>query len=329
MTTTADRAPDAAAFAAARERLERLVANIERCVFGKRRQVLLAVTGLLAEGHVLLEDAPGTGKTTLARSLAKSLDLEFRRVQFTSDLLPSDVLGVSVHETAGTPGATRGEFVFKPGPVFTNVLLADELNRTNPRTQSALLEAMNDRRVSVDGRTHDLPRPFLVIATQNPLEFEGTYPLPESQLDRFLVRIAMGHPSREDERRVLRSRGGGTDADSLAPVLARADLVALIELAKDVRIDAAIEDYVLSLLEATRRGGRFLAGLSTRAGVGLVRAARAKALIEGRSYVIPDDVKDLAVPVLSHRLVASPTSSDSGDASRVLTDILSRLAVPA
>jgi MoxR-like ATPase len=310
--------------AAARPRIARLVANVERAVFGKRRQVELAVVGLLAEGHVLLEDVPGTGKTTLARALARSLDLDFRRIQFTSDLLPSDVLGVSVNDPV------RAEFVFRPGPVFANVVLADELNRTIPRTQSALLECMNDRRVSVDGKTHALPRPFLVIATQNPLEFEGTYPLPESQLDRFLLRIEMGYPAREDERRVLRARAAGEDVDQLEPVLSHAELIAAIDAARAVRVDPAIEDYVLTLLDATRRGGRFLLGLSTRAGVGLVRAAQAQALLDGRDYCVPDDVKRLALPVLAHRIVAAPAQAgESAEAERLLAELLERTVVPA
>jgi MoxR-like ATPase len=309
---------------AARESLDRLVGNIELVVFGKRRQVLLAVVGLLAEGHVLLEDVPGTGKTTLARALARSLDLDFRRVQFTSDLMPSDVLGVSVLDAA------RGEFVFKPGPVFANVVLADELNRTTPRTQSALLECMSDRRVSVDGRTHDLPRPFLVLATQNPLEFEGTYPLPESQLDRFLLRIAMGYPAREDERRVLRARAAGEDVDMLAPVLRREELLGLIALVRAVRVDPSIEDYVLTIVESTRRGGKFALGLSTRASVGLVRAAQANALLCGRDYCIPDDVKRLAVPVLAHRVVPSAVvAEESVDGARLVAQLLEEVAVPA
>jgi MoxR-like ATPase len=307
----------------AREGLNRLVANVERVIFGKRRQVVLSLVGLLAEGHLLVEDVPGTGKTTLARALAKSVDLSFRRVQFTSDLLPSDVLGVSVHDAAS------GEFVFKPGPVFTHVVLADELNRTTPRTQSALLECMSDRRVSVDGRSYDLPRPFLVVATQNPLEFEGTYPLPESQLDRFLLRIVMGYPDREDERRVLRTRAAGEDVDALLPAMSREDLLAAIALVRGVRVDPKIEDYVLTLLDGTRGGGRFALGLSTRAGVGLVRAAQALAFIAGRDYVLPDDVKQLAVPALAHRIVPSAVASeDAADGRRLIAELVDDTAVP-
>lgn len=307
-----------------RNRLARLVANVEAAVFGKRHQVELVITGLLAEGHILLEDAPGTGKTTLARALAKSLDLGFRRVQFTSDLLPSDVVGISVLD------ASRGDLVFKPGPVFTHVLVADELNRTTPRTQSALLECMSDGRVSVDGTTYDLPRPFLVVATQNPLEFEGTYPLPESQLDRFLLRVEMGYPARDDERRVLRSRAAGRGVDDLRAVLSGAEVLAMIDAARTVRVDAAVEDYLLDVVSVTRGGGRFLLGASTRAAVGLLRAAQAHALIAGRDYCLPDDVKALAVPVLAHRVVPGPSAAGEGlDGTRLIAEVLQRVAVPA
>ena len=304
-------------------KLPRLVENVERVVYGKREPVTLAVVGLLAQGHVLLEDAPGTGKTTLARALARSVDLAFRRVQFTSDLLPSDVLGVAVHDAAS------GEFVFKPGPIFGHVILADELNRTTPRTQSALLEAMNEGRVSVEGRTRDLPRPFLVVATQNPLEFEGTYPLPEAQLDRFLLRIEMGYPARDDERRILLAQAAGDPLDELAPVLTRDELLAAIDAVRGVRVDPSLVDYVLDLLEATRSSSRFLLGLSSRAGIGLHRAAQALAALEGRDYCVPDDVKRLAVPVLAHRVVPRPAhGAEPADGRRLIADLVERTPVP-
>ncbi len=313
-------APDLSPIA---KRLPALVENVERVIYGKKSAVTLAVIGLLAEGHILLEDVPGTGKTTLARALARSVDLDFRRIQFTSDLLPADVLGVSVHDRAS------GEFVFKPGPIFGNVILADELNRTSPRTQSALLECMNDRRVSADGRTHDLPRPFLVIATQNPLEFEGTYPLPESQLDRFLLRIRMGYPERADERRVLLSQSQRHPLDDLEPIMSHAELTEAIAAVRDVRVDESIVDYILTLLHATRHPGKFLLGLSSRAGLALFRAAQALALLSGRSYVVPDDVKRLAVAVLAHRVVPRPgDGTDDEDPTRLLAAIVAGTPVP-
>jgi MoxR-like ATPase len=309
---------------AALTKLPLLVENIERVVHGKRGPVTLAIVGLLAEGHVLLEDAPGTGKTTLARALARSVDLAFRRVQFTSDLLPADVLGVAVHDR------DKGEFVFKPGPIFGNVVLADELNRTSPRTQSALLEAMNERRVSVEGRTRDLPRPFLVIATQNPLEFEGTYPLPESQLDRFLLRIEMGYPDREAERRILLAQAHGDPLAELQPVMTRDELRAAIEAVKAVRVDPSLTDYVLDLVEATRTSSRFLLGLSPRAGIGLYRAAQALAAMENRDYCIPDDVKRLAVPSFGHRVVPRPVhGAESADGRRLIAELVEKVPVPS
>ena len=301
-----------------------LVANVERAVLGKREAVTLAIVALLAEGHALIEDVPGTGKTTLARALARSLDLTFRRIQFTSDLLPADVLGVAIFDAA------VGELRFRPGPIFGNVILADELNRTTPRTQSALLECMNEGRVSVEGETRDLPRPFLVIATQNPIEFEGTYPLPESQLDRFLLRIRMGYPRREDARRLLAGEATAVPVEELRPVMSRTQALAAIDATRRVRVDPALVEYVLELVERTRRSPRFLLGASPRAGLGLRRAAQALALCEGRDYCVPDDVKRLAGPVLAHRVVpALGDGAEEGDAEELLRSLVEAVAVPA
>ena len=301
-----------------------VVDEVETVIYGKRDVIMLALVGMLAEGHILFEDVPGTGKTTLARALARAVGLEFRRVQFTSDLLPADVLGLSIQT------ATEG-FQFQPGPIFTNVVLADELNRTPPRTQSALLECMNEGRVSIEGQTRDLPRPFLVIATQNPLEFEGTYPLPESQLDRFLLRLELGHPSREQERRILRERRERDPIEALRPVLDPGALRELCARTRQVALADALLDYLLEIVEATRDCGRFLLGASTRAALGYQRAAQAMALLEGRDYCIPDDIKRLCVPVLAHRLQPETglhTAEGEADCAAILRELLDEIEVP-
>jgi len=279
------------------EKLEKLENNIETVFVGKNETVRMALVGLLANGHILIEDVPGVGKTILARALAKSISCTFRRIQFTPDLLPSDILGVSVYDTSD------GNFVFKPGPIFSNVVLADEINRTTPRTQSSLLEAMNDFQVSIDGSTRVLERPFTVFATQNPFEFEGTYPLPESQLDRFLMRIDVGYPDQESERQILASQRLSHPLDSLEPVLTAAEVVQLQEETKQVKVDESLVSYLLEIVRKTRDIERLDAGVSPRGSLFLCRAAQALAHIEGRRYCTPDDIKRLAVPVLSHRLI--------------------------
>ena len=272
--------------------------NISRVVLGKADAVRLAVVALLAGEHILLEDVPGVGKTLVGKAIARSLAGCFHRIQFTPDLLPADITGSSLYNSH------TQEFVFSPGPIFANVVLADEINRATPRTQSALLESMSERQVSADGQTHPLPRPFMVIATQNPVEFEGTYPLPESQLDRFLLRIPLGYPERDVEFQVLSSHREGEPVDSLAPVLDCGQVAALQEAVRQVRMEDSINGYVLDLVQATRRCEELHVGASTRGALALYRAAQAAALVAGRQYVVPDDVKRLAVPVLAHRVIA-------------------------
>jgi MoxR-like ATPase len=280
-----------------RDGIEQLEANIGSVVLGKTDVIRLCVVTLLAGEHLLLEDVPGVGKTLLGKALARSVAATFRRIQFTPDLLPADITGSSVYD------ASSRSFTFSEGPVFANVLLADEINRTTPRTQSALLEAMSDRQVSADGQTRPLPQPFMVIATQNPMEFEGTYPLPESQLDRFLMRIAVGYPDRDEELQALISHREGEPVEGLQPVLDAEQVLALQRAVREVKVDASIAGYVLDIVHATRSSDELHIGVSMRGALAFYRASQALALIEGRDYVVPDDVKRLAVPVLAHRVI--------------------------
>ncbi len=304
------------------EPIRRLEENVARVVRGKPEAIRLAVLAVLARGHVLIEDVPGVGKTTLASALARSLGLSFQRIQFTSDLLPSDIIGVSVFNQS------RHQFEFVAGPLFANVLLADEINRASPKTQSALLEAMAEHRVSVDRHRYELPDPFLVLATQNPLEYVGTFPLPESQLDRFLISMRIGYPPRADERELLQSGGVETTLEELQPALGPDEFRALQSEVVHVRVADKVADYILSLAEATRRGGEFLLGVSTRGVQGLYRAAQALAFCEGRSFVVPDDVQRLAPAVLAHRLVLRQGAAEIDSARAAIERLLLTLPVP-
>lgn len=299
---------------------------IARAIYGKEEVIEHALITLLARGHLLIEDVPGVGKTTLAQALAKSFRCSFQRIQFTSDLLPSDVLGVSVYN----PEAR--EFEFRSGPIFANVVLADEINRTTPRTQSALLEAMNEAQVTVDGKTLSLPNPFLVIATQNPVEHHGTYPLPESQLDRFLMRIKMGYPSHETEREILRKRVGDNPLDSLDPVSDVNDVLAMQDAVQHVKVDTSLHDYALEIVNRTRKTDLLALGVSPRGTLMLQRAAQARAFLDGRDFCLPDDFKQLAVAVFSHRVVASSRHASlqkkSETTESVLREIVESVRVP-
>jgi MoxR-like ATPase len=300
-----------------------LADNVEQVIQGKREAVHLALVCLFAEGHLLIEDVPGVGKTSLAKAIAHSIDGEWRRVQFTPDLLPSDVTGVSVWNRVNS------RFEFRPGGVFANVLLADEINRASPKTQSALLEAMEERQVTVDAHTYRLERPFMVIATQNPIELEGTYPLPEAQLDRFLLRLQMGYPSREAEVAILDAHGVSRTVDELRPVATAADIVAGAELAARVHVADNIRAYIVDVAEATRRHRDLILGVSPRGALAVQRSARAYAASVGRDYVVPDDVKRLAAAVLGHRLLLAPDAALSGVTPEdVLRSVLTSVPVP-
>jgi MoxR-like ATPase len=306
------------------EIIQRLQSNMESVVLGKSEVVKLTLVALLAGDHLLLEDVPGVGKTLLGKALARSIEGKFNRIQFTPDLLPSDIVGSSVFH------ASDGEFRFHPGPIFAHVVLGDEINRAPPKTQSALLEAMSERQVSVDGTTHKLPDPFLVIATQNPYEFEGTYLLPESQLDRFLLRIKVGYPPREVERQVFRSHQAGEPVESLPSVASVSDVLKIQEAVRAIHADDSVLDYLQDIVEGTRNHRRISVGLSTRGALGLYRAGQAFALLERRSYIIPDDIKRLAVPVIAHRLIPEGFSAGTErDATESLVEeILAGIRVP-
>ena len=306
-----------------REAFDAVTRNVEQAIQGKDDVIHLALTCLVAEGHLLIEDVPGVGKTSLAKALATSFDCEWHRIQFTPDLLPSDVMGVNVFNRAS------GKFEFRPGGVFAEIVLADEINRASPRTQAALLEAMEERQVTVDATTYQLPGPFMVIATQNPIEHQGTYPLPDSQLDRFLMRIDMGYPDHAAEVSILETHAETDPLEDLEPVATTKDVEQMIETARRVHVAPAVRAYVVDLAAATRRHPHVALGMSPRASLALQRAARSRAAAWGRDFVTPDDVKSLARPVLLHRLTLSSEAEMAGvDAAEVLDEILRRVAVP-
>jgi MoxR-like ATPase len=300
--------------------------SLRTIIRGNDEVVRMAMVAVLARGHLLIEGVPGVGKTTLAHALARTLDCSFQRIQFTSDMLPSDLLGISVYS------ATEQQFEFKAGPVFTNILLADEINRTTPKTQSALLEAMNEGQVTMDGHSHPLPQPFLVLATQNPVEHHGTYPLPESQLDRFLVRVRMGYPHAENEREILRSEAGAARLEQVRPAASGADVIAMQDEVTQVKVDDSLVDYALAIVKHTRESESLALGVSPRGSIMLYRAAQAMAYLDGRKFCTPEDFKALAVPVFSHRVVInarySSTLKKSEQAETIIRDIIQSVPVP-
>jgi len=302
---------------------KRLIENLERVVVGKRQTVELTVIGLLCQGHVLIEDVPGVGKTVLARSLAKSLGCTFNRLQFTPDMLPSDVTGVSIYNQANR------KFEFRNGPIFAQIVLVDEINRATPKTQAALLEAMEERQVTVDGTTHGLPSPFMVLATQNPIEYEGTFPLPEAQLDRFLLRVRLGYPSPRDEIEVIERQQLRHPIESLAPVIALNELLAAMEAIKKIYVSSLVKHYIVDLMNRTRQNNDVYLGASPRGSLGLFRTGQARAALNNRDFVLPDDIKALAVPVLAHRIIVSPAARlRELSPERIVTEILDNLPVP-
>lgn len=310
----------------ARDRLTRLEANIERIIRGKNDVVRMSIVGLLAHGHILFEDVPGVGKTTLAQCLARSLGLSFQRIQFTSDLLPSDILGVTVYDP------DRREFEFRKGPIFANVVLVDEINRTTPKTQSALLEAMNTASVSIDKLTYELPSPFVVIATQNPVETQGTFMLPQSQLDRFLMRLHLGYPSAEFEKEILARRRDTGDLSEINAVVSAEEVLAMQDGAARVTLEDSLLDYIVRFVRATRESPLIEVGISTRGALALRRAAQARAYLEGRDFCIPDDIKQMAIPTLAHRVTPAQTFEETngslGSGTAQIKRILEEIEVP-
>ncbi len=302
---------------------DRLIGNLEKVIVGKREALELIVIGLLCEGHILIEDVPGVGKTMLARSLARSLDCAFSRIQFTPDMLPSDVTGVSIYNQK------KAEFEFRAGPIIGQIILADEINRATPKTQAALLEAMEERQVTVDGATHVLPRPFMVLATQNPIEYEGTFPLPEAQLDRFLLRVRLGYPDFIDEIKILDSQRLRHPIETLAPVAKASEVLKAAEDVKAVFVSPAAKRYVTDLSRRTRQSGDIYLGSSPRGTLSLSRASQARAALNGRDHVLPDDIKDVAVPVLAHRIIVSPAARlRELTADRIVQEIVRTTPMP-
>lgn len=322
-TTTATAPPGVSPI----EKIGKLQATIGKVIKGKSETVKFALVALLAKGHLLIEDVPGIGKTTLAKALARSLELSFQRIQFTSDLLPSDVIGISIYNQK------NGNFEWNSGPIFSNVVLADEINRATPKTQSALLEAMSEGQVTVEGISRQLPMPFMVVATQNPTEHHGTYPLPESQLDRFMLRLHVGYPSIEDEKEILRDREGTNPLEFVRSVMSEGEILELQQMAKEVRVDEVLIDYLLNIVDSTRNNEALELGISPRGTLALFNSAQAFALIEGRDYCIADDIKRLVLPCFAHRVIVNARQVASGkrrtfEAEQILKDILLKTKVP-
>jgi MoxR-like ATPase len=305
------------------DRIAGILANVDKVIIGKREAVSRLLTGLLCGGHLLIEDVPGVGKTTLVKALAITLGCTFKRIQFTPDLMPADIVGITVFDKG------KGEFLFKPGPIMSQVVLADEINRTSPKTQSSLLEAMAEGQVTVDGITHPLPQPFVVMATQNPIEYEGTFPLPEAQLDRFMMRITLGYPEQEDENRIVKLPMGDDPLAGLSPVISPPELMAMQQQAAGTYIAKSLENYIVTVTRNTRSHPAILLGVSPRGGQYLYRAAKGEAFLQGRDYVLPDDVKAVIGPVFAHRLILTPEARLKGkDAADVLKEILLTTPVP-